>query len=128
LISGIRQVSIMVDDQDRARRFWSEAVGFEVTTDTAYRDERWLEVTPPDGGPRLVLELRPAGTPKPDVPDGMPHSPVFFTCEDIETTYEEMTERGVRFTTPPKKMEFGWWAVFEDEDETRYALGQRDDG
>jgi lactoylglutathione lyase len=124
LISGISQVSVPVDDQERALRFWSEAVGFEVITDADYRGERWIEVSPPNGSPRLVLEQRPQDQPRPQVPPEMPHSPVFFTCEDIAETHREMSERGVRFSTPPRKMEFGWWAVFEDEDGTRYALGQ----
>jgi hypothetical protein len=37
-----------------------------------------------------------------------------------------LSERGVRFPTPPTKMDFGWWALFEDHEGTRYALGQRD--
>ena len=32
-------------------------------------------------------------------------------------------ERGVEFTAPPARMHFGWWALFRDEDGTRYALG-----
>jgi predicted enzyme related to lactoylglutathione lyase len=51
---------------------------------------------------------------------------VFFTCEEIEQTHRELAERGVKFTTTPTKMEFGRWAVFEDNEGTRYALGQRD--
>ena len=55
----------------------------------------------------------------------LPHSPVLFTCHDIEQTYQELTGRGVRFPTPPTKMPFGWWSLFEDDDGTRYALEQR---
>jgi hypothetical protein len=38
----------------------------------------------------------------------------------------ELAARGVRFPTPPTKAHFGWWAMFEDNDGTRYALGQWD--
>ena len=31
-------------------------------------------------------------------------------------------ERGVEFTAPPARMHFGWWALFRDQDGTRYAL------
>jgi predicted enzyme related to lactoylglutathione lyase len=48
---------------------------------------------------------------------------VFFTCDDIERSHRELSERGVRFPAPPTKMDFGWWALFEDPDGTRYALG-----
>ncbi len=48
-----------------------------------------------------------------------------ITCDDIEQTHRELTQRGVRFAAEPVKMEFGWWALFEDPDGTRYALTQK---
>ena len=47
-----------------------------------------------------------------------------FACDDIQTTHRELTSRGVTFPVPPMKMPFGWWALFEDNDGTRYALTQ----
>jgi ribosomal protein S18 acetylase RimI-like enzyme len=95
-------------------------IGFEVATDAPYNEGgRWIEVSPPDGTPLLVLSPRRADEPRPEVPDELPHSPVFFTCDDIEKTHRELSERGVAFPTPPAKMEFGWWALFEDDEGTR---------
>jgi predicted enzyme related to lactoylglutathione lyase len=59
-----------------------------------------------------------------DVPTQLPHSPIFFNCDDIQETYRELASRGVKFTAPPVKMDFGWWSMFEDGAGTRYALGQ----
>jgi predicted enzyme related to lactoylglutathione lyase len=127
MITAVSQVIVEVGDQDRAKEFWTEVIGFEVTTDAPYGEgRRWIEVAPPDGSPLLVLSPRPADQVRRDVPDDLPHSPVFFTCDDIEATHAELGQRGVEFTTPPTKMDFGWWAVFEDNEGTRYALGQRD--
>lgn len=53
-----------------------------------------------------------------------PHSPVFVTCDDIEQTHRELTERRVPFPSPPARPHFGWWALSEDPDGTRYALGE----
>jgi predicted enzyme related to lactoylglutathione lyase len=50
---------------------------------------------------------------------------VFFTCDDIQETSRELSERGVTFSTPPTEMEFGWWAIFEDHEGTRDALSER---
>ena len=72
----------------------------------------------------LVLSARAADEPRPEVSDELPHSPVFFTCEDIQETYRELVERGVRFPAPPAEMPFGWWSMFEDSEGTRYARGQ----
>ena len=126
MIQGVGKVVVPVTDQERAKRFWTERVGFAVAVDEPYGDgERWLELAPPDGGVLLVLSPRRPGERPPEAPEGLPHSPVFFTCDDIRRTYQELTGRGVSFPTAPTEMPFGWWSLFEDDDGTRYALQQR---
>jgi lactoylglutathione lyase len=120
VIDRVAKVVVPVDDQPAALEFWTERAGFGVARDETYGDERWIEVAPPGGGPVLVLS--PRDQPRRDAPDMLPHSPVMFTCDDIEETYREMRERGVEFTAPPARMHFGWWALFRDQDGTRYAL------
>ena len=58
MISGVSKVVIEVDDQERARAFWAEKMGFEVAQDTPYGEERWLEVRAPGADVNLVLDLR----------------------------------------------------------------------
>jgi predicted enzyme related to lactoylglutathione lyase len=123
VISGVSKVVVPVDDQERAKAFWTDRVGFQVARDETYGDERWIEIAPPEG-PVLVLSPRPVDQPRPSVPDLLPHSPILFTCEDIRLTYQEMTGRGVEFAAPPQRQHFGWWSLFEDPEGTRYALGQ----
>lgn len=126
MIAGVSKIVVPVGDQDRAVEFWTTRVGFAVWRDETYGDERWIEVGPADGGPLLVLSPRPADEPRRAVPDELPHSPVFFTCADMEQTYRELRSRGVAFPTPPQRMHFGWWALFSDDEGTRYALNQED--
>jgi predicted enzyme related to lactoylglutathione lyase len=126
VIKGVGKVIVPADDQERAKEFWATRIGFQVTQDETYGDERWIEMAPPGRGPTLVVSPRPAGQPRPAVSDALPHSPVFFTCDDIRRTHRELTERGVAFPAPPAQMHFGWWAMFADTDGTRYALGQWD--
>jgi predicted enzyme related to lactoylglutathione lyase len=125
MIRGVRKIVVPVSDQDGAKEFWTNRVGFEVIQDSQFGDNgRWLEVTPPDRGVVLVLSpRRPDEAPR-GVPDQLPHSDVFFACDDIQATYGALTRRGVRFHTPPTKMPFGWWSMFEDNEGTRYALGE----
>lgn len=124
MISGVHKVIVPVDDQERAKAFWTEQVGFSTVRDDRYGDERWIEVGPPGAGPVLVLSPRSPGELRRDVPDELPHSPVFFACDDIEATYRELRDRGVEFPLPLQQQHFGWWSLFEDPDGTRYALGQ----
>lgn len=124
MISGVNKVVVPVDDQTKAKQWWTTVLGFEVVRDDSYGDERWVEVTPPDHKIVLVLSPRQPDELRRSVSDQLPHSDVFFGCADIEQTYAELTDRGVQFPTPPVQMHFGWWALFEDCDGTRYALGQ----
>jgi lactoylglutathione lyase len=124
MISDVKKVVVPVDDQQRAKEFWTERVGFAVARDEAYGEERWIEVGAPDGSVVLVLSPRQAADPRREVPDGQPDSPVFFTCEDLQRTHRELSGRGVSFPTPPTQMHFGWWAMFEDLEGTRFALGE----
>ena len=120
----VKQLIIPVDDQERAKAFWVEQMGFEITSDETYGDERWIEVSPPGQSLVLVLSLREPHETKREAPDHLPHSNIFFTSDDLEQTYEELSKRGVKFPVQPEKQPFGWWSMFEDQEGTRYALGQ----
>lgn len=122
MINGISKIVVPVEDQVRAKEFWTGRLGFDVLSDESYGDERWIEVSPPAGGPVIVLSPRKDA----QLRSELPHSPVFFSCDDLEATHRELVERGVRFPVPPARMHFGWWSLFEDDDGTRYALGQWD--
>ena len=126
MITRVSKVVVPVDDQQAALDFWTTSLGFTVVRDDRYGDERWIEVKPPEQDLLLVLSPRQAGEPRRTVPDRLPHSDLFFDCADIQQTYAELSARGVRFALPPAQQHFGWWALFEDQEGTRYALGQRD--
>lgn len=121
MIRGISKVVLEVDDQERARDFWTRVLGFELHQDEPYGDERWLEVRAPDGSVNVVLDVRHSAPHS--VPSHLPTSNVFFSCDDLMTTFEELRTRGVRFPQPPVQQPFGWWCMFEDPDGNRFALG-----
>jgi predicted enzyme related to lactoylglutathione lyase len=126
MISGVSKVVVPVDNQERAKDFWVDRLGFELRRDESYGDERWIEVSPPGQDLLLALSRRTAHEVRQELPDQLPHSPVFFNCADIEQTFRELTERDVDFPVPPARQHFGWWALFADPDGIRYALGQWD--
>jgi predicted enzyme related to lactoylglutathione lyase len=128
MISGVSKVVLDVEDQDRAKKFWTTAMAFELVQDTTYGDERWLEVRSPDRGAVLVLGRSAAGPgDRGSVRDQLPTSNVMFYCDDIEETYQELSGRGVEFPQPPALQSFGWWALFADSEGNRFALSTRDD-
>lgn len=124
MISGVSKVVIEVDDQERAKAFWTGQMGFEVAGDAPYGDERWLEVGPPGADVNLVLDLRAPESPRAEVAEHLPTSNVMFRCKDLRTTYEALSARGVEFPQPPVEQPFGWWSMFNDSEGNRFALEQ----
>jgi predicted enzyme related to lactoylglutathione lyase len=126
MISGISKVFILVDDQDRAKHFWTNRMGFEVLQDAPYGQERWLKVGSSDRGMVLVLSRTSAGpADRAAVPDTLPNWPVMFSCDDLPRTYAELSSRGVEFPQPPVQQPFGWWSLFKDTEGNRFALVPR---
>ncbi|MFD5246623.1 VOC family protein [Amycolatopsis sp. NPDC058340] len=126
-IRGVHKIVVGVRDQERAKRFWSEVVGFEITTDVPYDDKgnRWVEVTSADGVTSLVLSTAPEDLKRFEVRDELPTGNFFFYADDIEKTYEELSAKGVEFPARPEKQPWGWWAMFTDSEGNRFALQER---
>jgi lactoylglutathione lyase len=124
VIEGVQKLVVEVEDHDRARRFWTEAMQFELVRDVLYGEERWLEVRTPDKNAILVFALR-HGDPSAG-PEELPTSNIFFYCDDLPQTYEELRARGVEFSQPPVEQSFGWWSMFQDHEGNRFALQPRE--
>jgi predicted enzyme related to lactoylglutathione lyase len=124
VIEGVNQVIVDVEDQDRALKFWTERMEFVLVQDAPYGEAgRWIEVQTPDRATVLVLRLRQADPPT--APDERPTSNIFFYCDDLPRTYDELRARGVEFPQPPVQQSWGWFSMFEDEEGNRFALGPR---
>jgi lactoylglutathione lyase len=124
VIEGASKVVIEVDDQTRALAFWTETLGFELHQDSRSGEERWVEVRTPDD--RLILVLSPRQNERSSSPDMLPTSNVFFYCDDLAETYDELRSRGVEFPQPPVELSFGWWSLFQDQEGNRFALHPRE--
>ena len=88
-ITGIRTVSIPVDDQDAALRFYTEALGFRVLRDNPTPNGgRWVELAP--GGDNAVVTLEPAA---PGLTRGA--IGIRFTTDDAEAAHAALLAAGV---------------------------------
>ena len=124
MIAGVSKVVIEVDDQARAISFWTGTLGFELHQDNTEGEERWIEVRTPDNG--LILVLSPRREDRPNASEMLPTSNVFFFCDDLAETYDELRSRGVEFPQPPVELSFGWWSMFQDHEGNRFALHPRE--
>jgi catechol 2,3-dioxygenase-like lactoylglutathione lyase family enzyme len=114
----INLTSVLVDDQEKALRFYTDVLGFEKKTEIPLGQHRWLTVVSPDDpdGTELVLEPDEHPAAKPFkaalVRDGIPFTS--FAVDDAEHEFERLAALGVQFTQEPTQMGPVTTAVFDD--------------
>jgi catechol 2,3-dioxygenase-like lactoylglutathione lyase family enzyme len=110
--------SVLVDDQEKALRFYTDILGFVKKYDIPMGQYRWLTVVAPGdtNGVELVLEpdAHPAAKPfkRALVEDGIPFTS--FGVDDIQAEFNRLRVAGVHFTQPPVAMGPVTTAVFDD--------------
>ena len=114
----INLATVLVDDQEKALRFYTYVLGFVKKHDIPVGEDRWLTVVSPQDpdGTELVLEpsSHPAVKPFKEalVADGIPYTS--FAVDDVEAEYERLRGLGVRFTKEPVDMGPVTTAVLDD--------------
>ena len=110
--------SVLVDDQEKALRFYTDVLGFIKKNDIPMGQFRWLTVVSPGDANEVELSLEPDEHPaaKPFkralVEDGIPFTS--FGVEDVQAEYDRLLKAGVHFTQPPVAMGPVTTAVLDD--------------
>ena len=110
--------SVVVDDQDKALKFYTEVLGFKKRTEVPLGEARWLTVVSPADPEGTELLLEPDGHPavgpfkRALMDDGIPFTS--FAVEDVRSEYERLRSAGVHFTQPPVEMGPVTTAVLDD--------------
>jgi catechol 2,3-dioxygenase-like lactoylglutathione lyase family enzyme len=114
----ITVTSVLVDDQEKALKFYTEVLGFVKKHDIPLGEARWLTVVSPSApeGTELLLEpdQHPACRPFKQalVEDGIPFTS--FGVDDVEAEHQRLLAVGVRFTQAPLTMGNVTTAVLDD--------------
>jgi predicted enzyme related to lactoylglutathione lyase len=120
MITRLKFVSIPTRDQERALKFWTEQMGFEVMTDQPMGEQRWIELRIRGAETGVVLFTQEGQEDRIGTPfNGS------FACDDVDATYRQLTQRGVEFTEKPKKQPWGHFAMFKDPDGNQFVLSSR---
>jgi len=114
----IKLGSVLVEDQDKALRFYTDVLGFVKKSEFSLGQYRWLTVVSPDGPGDIELLLEPNDNPaakayqKALFEQGIPLAA--FQVDDIHAEHERLKGRGVVFRSPPTRMGETTQAMFED--------------
>ncbi len=85
----IMMVMMAVTDMAKAKAFYAEQLGFQVTIDYGQGDQHWVTLQPPGGGPSLTLStlhgnMRP-GTMR-----------LYLSTSEIEAMHDALKTKGVK--------------------------------
>ena len=116
----IKLTSVMVDDQAKAEKFYTEVLGFQKKQDIPMGEFRWLTVVSPAEPDGAELLLEPMG--------GLAEAPGYqkalynagipiaaFAVDDVDAEYKRMQALGVNFRGEPSKPDFGPSTVVLDD-------------
>jgi catechol 2,3-dioxygenase-like lactoylglutathione lyase family enzyme len=131
MIQKLSHATVWVLDQDRAKAFYTEKLGFEVKMDVSMGSFRWLTVSPP-GQPDLeivlmaigasqMMDAETAATLRSLVEKGVMGAGAFATA-DCRKTYEELKARGVRFMGEPAERPYGIEAILQDDSGNWFSM------
>ena len=114
----IKLISLYVDDQEKALRFYTEVLGFAKKTDFSNGPYRWLTVASPEepDGTELQLALNnnPAAKTYQQALFQKNQPAVMFFTDDVKGDYERTKARGAVFTMPPTDVTASIIAVLND--------------
>lgn len=117
---------VYVSDQEQARRFYVEQLGFEVAEDKKLGGYRWLLVKAP-GNDEVCLNLEIAKTEEEKALVGRQAAaqPLFsIVTDDCARDYLDLKRRGVKFEGEPKTMPYGTGVLMQDLYGNRIYLNQ----
>lgn len=145
MIQKMSHTTIYVLDQDVAKEFYVDTLGFETKVDhTLPNGFRWLSVAP-KGQSEVVIALMKVGSSEGwlaaktgavasgDAKDAEALADLLqkgmlgimsFQTSDCRGTYEELKAKGVEFLSSPKDHFYGVEAVFRDPFGNHFSLGQ----
>ena len=119
-ITNLEVISVPVSDQERAKQFYAQTLGFKVEIDSIFGESmRWIMLRPPGSSTRITLvtwfDTMPAGS----------LNGAVLGCDDLEATLAELTARGLEFAEEEiQQAPWGRWKTFTDPDGNGWVLQQ----
>lgn len=110
--------NVLVDDQEKALKFYTDILGFVKKTEVPLGEHKWLTVVSKEAQDGVELLLEPMGFAPARVYQkalyeaGIPYT--MFHVDDIQKEYERLVGLGVKFSLKPTKSGPVTIAVFDD--------------
>jgi catechol 2,3-dioxygenase-like lactoylglutathione lyase family enzyme len=125
MFDRVGTVCIFVNDQDKAKQFYTETLGFELRQDVPMSAfSRWLAVAPQGAATEVILYK---------VDENWQHykgvvghsQGVTFNVKDMDALAKDLKAKGVRFAMEPEASPWGKQAIIMDAEDNRLVLVER---
>lgn len=124
MITHIGTISIFVDDQDRAKAFYTEKLGFELRADNPMypgAETRWLTVAPAGAATEINLYKMDKNWPHYQNIKGETQAVTFYV-QDLEGTVAQLKKQGVTVVNEPERQHWGAFATIADSEGNQLLL------
>lgn len=118
MINRIGTVCIFVSDQDRAKKFYTDVLGFELRGDNTLSPgatNRWIAVAPQGAETEVILYLPDENWEHYRQVVGRSQA-LTFEVSGMKLLHAKLKARGVRFLQEPDEQPWGTYAIIQDSE------------
>ncbi len=115
MIDAVATVCIFVNDQDKAKAFYTDTLGFELRQDSPMGESRWIAVAPKGARTEVILYKMDQNWEHYRSVMGKSQA-ITFNVTDIAGLRDDLKAKGVRITQEPDPQPWGTYMMILDQD------------
>jgi predicted enzyme related to lactoylglutathione lyase len=121
MIDAVATICIFVSDQDRAKAFYTDVLGFELRQDSPMGESRWLAVAPKGARTEVILYKMDQNWEHYRQVMGKSQA-ITFNVTDIKGLRDDLKAKGVRITQEPDPQPWGTYMMILDSDDNALLM------
>ena len=121
MIDAVATICIFVNDQDRAKAFYTDVLGFELRQDSPMGESRWIAVAPKGARTEVILYKMDQKWEHYRQVMGKSQA-ITFNVTDIKGLRADLKAKGVRITQEPDPQPWGTYMMILDQDENALLM------
>ncbi len=121
MIDAVATVCIFVTDQDRAKAFYTDTLGFELRQDSPMGESRWIAVAPKGARTEVILYKMDQNWEHYRSVMGKSQA-ITFNVTDIAGLRDDLKAKGVRITQEPDPQPWGTYMMILDQDDNALLM------
>lgn len=115
MIDAVATICVFVNDQDKAKAFYTEILGFELRQDSPMGESRWIAVAPKGARTEVILYKMDQNWEHYRQVQGKSQA-LTFNVTDMKALHADLKAKGVRITQEPDPQPWGTYMMILDQD------------